>query len=217
VNVAAPAALQSPDMLGELLHTLSQPLTGLRCSLELAIDEDAAQSHQTVMAALEQTERVIRVVRLMQEFLDFDSSEPTSSPILFAPVAHQVFEQLAPLAQAQQVRVHIKGTCNAGIRISQPRLALALQYLIGGVIEAQPSSSAIRFMLQDRPAASLMTVYALPGVRRQQNGSPREDPVMLTIRRVRMAIARRVFESAGATLQLDERARPGFNLIIPRT
>jgi len=28
-----------PDVLGELLHSLSQPLTGLRCSLELSLDE----------------------------------------------------------------------------------------------------------------------------------------------------------------------------------
>ncbi len=66
-------------VLGELLHSLSQPLTSLRCSLELSIDEDAAQSHQTVAAALEQTERVIRVVRLMQEFLDSDPAEPKSN------------------------------------------------------------------------------------------------------------------------------------------
>lgn len=216
MNAAAAAAAQSSDMLGELLHTLSQPLTGLRCSLEIAIDEDAAQSHQTVLAALEQTERVIRVVRLMQELLDSDPAEPMPTLVLFAPVAYRVLEELAPLARARQVRVHIKGSCSAGIGISEPRLTLALQYLIGGVIEAQPSSSAIRCMLQDRASASFLTVYPLPGIRHEQNTSPKVDPVTITIRRVRIAIARRVLESAGAKLQFDERERLGFHLMVPR-
>ena len=30
---------RSPDVLGELLHSLSQPLTTLQCSLELSILE----------------------------------------------------------------------------------------------------------------------------------------------------------------------------------
>jgi signal transduction histidine kinase len=206
------------DVLGELVHSLSQPLTGLRCSLELAIDEDAAQSHETVAAALEQTERVIGVVKLMQEFLDFEPIKAGAQPVPFAPAARQVLEDLSGLAEARQVRLHIKGTCRAAIPISQSKLLLALQYLIGAVIEAQPPNSAIRFMLQDRGSASLLTVYPLPALRRKADGEmqPKSDLVVATMGRVRMAIARRVFESAGATLRFDERARPGFHLMIPR-
>jgi len=210
-------SLPEQDVLGELLHSLSQPLTGLRCSLELAIDENAAQSHETVAAALEQTERVMGVVRLMQEFLDVDPIEANVQPIPIAPVVRRVLENLSGLAEARQVRLHIKGTCRAAVSISQSRLLLALQYLIGAVIEAQPLNSAIRFMLQDRGPASLLTVYPLPALRRKADGEmqPKSDPVVATMGRVRMAIARRVFESAGATLQFDERARPGFHLLIP--
>jgi len=206
------------EVLGELLHSLSQPLTGLRCSLEVAIDEDAAQSHQTVAAALEQTERVIGVVKLMQEFLDFEPTEARSQPVPFAPVMRRVLEQLSVLAEARQVRLHIKGTCDAAIPVSQSRLLLALQYLIGAIIEAQPPNSAIRFLLQDRESESLLTVYPLPALRRGTDGNvqTKSDPVGATMGRVRMTIARRVFESAGATLHFDDRTRPGFHLLIPR-
>jgi signal transduction histidine kinase len=210
-------SLPEHDVLGELLHSLSQPLTGLRCSLELAIDEDDVQSHETVAAALEQTERVMGVVKLMQEFLDFEPIQTHAQPVPFAPAARQVLEDLSGVAEARQVRLHIKGTCRAAISISQSRLLLALQYLIGAVIEAQPPNSAIRFMLQDRESASLLTVYPLPALRGKAAGEvpPKSDPVVATMGRVRMAIARRVLESAGATLRLDERARPGFHLVIP--
>ena len=61
---------QDQAVLGELLHSLSQPLTSLRCSLELSVGEDAGQQQDTVSAALQQTDRVIAVVRLMREYLE---------------------------------------------------------------------------------------------------------------------------------------------------
>jgi DNA-binding response OmpR family regulator len=214
-----PGSLPDQHVLGELLHSLSQPLTSLRCSLELSIDEDAAQAHETVAAALEQTERVIGVVKLMQEFLDFEPTEAKTQPVPFAPAVRRVLEDLSVLAEARRVRFHIQGTCGVAIPVSQPRLLLALQYLIGPVVEAQPANSAIGFVFEDREFEAVLTVSPLPALRRQAEGDvpPKPDRVGATMGRVRMAIARRVFESAGATLQFDERARPGFYLLIPRS
>ncbi len=53
----------SPDVLGELLHSLSQPLTTLRCSLELSLDhateEVTEQQQASVSAALECDRRIV--------------------------------------------------------------------------------------------------------------------------------------------------------------
>ena len=65
---------QDHVMLGELLHSLSQPLTSLRCSLELSVEEIIGQPQNAVAAALEQTDRVIAVVRLMREYLETESA-----------------------------------------------------------------------------------------------------------------------------------------------
>ncbi len=69
-----PKVPPSPDVLGELLHSLSQPLTTLRCSLELSLDhatEVVAEEQQaSVSAALQQTEKVIGMIQLMREYLD---------------------------------------------------------------------------------------------------------------------------------------------------
>ena len=58
--------LQNQEVLGELLHSLSQPLTSLRCSLELSIDEVADRQQATVSVALQQTEKVIGMIQLMR-------------------------------------------------------------------------------------------------------------------------------------------------------
>ncbi|MGO9573486.1 MAG: hypothetical protein ACLPTQ_04060, partial [Terriglobales bacterium] len=71
-----PRVPQGPDVLGELLHSLSQPLTGLRCSLELSlqlpldlsIEQVAEQQQASVAVALQQTEKVIGMIQLMREY-----------------------------------------------------------------------------------------------------------------------------------------------------
>ncbi len=67
-----------PEILFELLHSLSQPLTSLHCALELSIDESPQRQQQAVIAALEQADRVIGLVRLMREYLDSERGEPRS-------------------------------------------------------------------------------------------------------------------------------------------
>jgi hypothetical protein len=70
--------VRDPDVVGELLHSLSQPLTGLLCSLELSLhlpaglslQEIVEQRQQSVAAALEQTEKVIALVQSLRDYLD---------------------------------------------------------------------------------------------------------------------------------------------------
>lgn len=72
---------RAPDVLGELLHSLSQPLTGLRCSLELSlhlpaglsVEEIAKQRQKSVAVALQQTEKVIALVQSLRDYLDPES------------------------------------------------------------------------------------------------------------------------------------------------
>src|ERR1035441_11093719 len=84
-----PKALRGPDVVGKLLPSLSQPLTGLRCSLELSlqlpldlsIEQVAEQQQASVAAALQQTEKVIGMIQLMREYLDAEHPGPGICPI----------------------------------------------------------------------------------------------------------------------------------------
>lgn len=203
--MSAPTAhsMPEPEFLGELLHTLSQPLTSLRCSLELSIEEPAEQRQQNVAAALEQTERVIGVVKLMQEYLDCESANHTEAQTLLADAVHRVLDKISVLAEARQIRVYVRGTCRALIRMPEERLLAALQYLIGSVLEMHPMGSAVRFALQDVGTESVLTVQALPETSVEAAGV--RDPVGATLQRVRIAIARRMLEAAGASLQFENK------------
>ena len=115
------SALPSPqpprkqDVLGELLHSLSQPLTSLRCSLELSIDHVAASELEAVCAALEQTERAMHVVQLMQEYLETERPRPAPQAVLLAPVLQDVLDQFSEIAEVRQVRLRLVGGGEAAI------------------------------------------------------------------------------------------------------
>ena len=132
-------------MLGELLHSLSQPLTGLRCSLELSlhlpldrsIEEVTEQQQASVSAALQQTEKVIGMIQLMREYLDAEQPEPQAFSSALAPALRSVIEELSSIAAVRGVRLRLVGTCVATLPVPESRLRLALQYLIATLIEAQ--------------------------------------------------------------------------------
>jgi signal transduction histidine kinase len=210
---------QDQEVLGELLHSLSQPLTTLRCSLELSIDKVAGQQQEAVSAALEQAERVICMIRLIREYLDAELTHPTGQPIAFAPVLRAVVERLSSVAAVRQVRLKLMGASAVTIQAAETRLRLALQYLISTLMEVTPSNREISFRLGDSPSESVLRAR-VEGSSPQLDPSPseqeRRDPVSATLRRVKLAIASRMLESAGASLALDHEGRSGFVLRIPR-
>ncbi|MFZ3265949.1 MAG: hypothetical protein WA172_18230 [Terriglobales bacterium] len=211
------------ELLGDLLHSLSQPLTSLRCSLELSIDEVTEQQQQTVSAALQQTETVIGMIQLMREYLDAEQGAGEDAVALM-PVLRTMCEDLSSMAALRSVGLRVLGTCAAKLRVGEPRLRLALQYLILAMIEQQPERSEITLLLTEGAAGTVLRAQGERSLNGPEASPPEKDPgtrqlqrdaVRATMRRMRLAIAGRVLETAGAALTLDD-GIPGFVLRIPR-
>jgi signal transduction histidine kinase len=210
-------------VLGELLHSLSQPLTGLRCSLELSLDlplklspeEVAEQQQESVAVALQETEKVIGMIELMREYLDADQPGPQACSAALAPVLRSVIEELSSIAAVRRIQLRLVGTCRATLPVPEPRLRLALQYLIAAMMEAQPVGDKVTLLLGEGPAGAVLRVE---GKRRFREPVRATSASAATLRRVRLAIAMRVLETAGASLLLgDGDSGPtGFVLRIPR-
>jgi signal transduction histidine kinase len=209
-----PARAQDHALLGDLLHSLSQPLTSLRCSLELSAEDGAVQKQDAVSAALEQTDRVIGVVRLMREYLDSETPSVSQPPVPVGPVLRGVVEQLSSVAAERQVRLHLSGGCSSTITLPEQRLRLALQYLLGVLIEERPRHGEITLRLEQNPSESELRVCVSD--EESSFAAPRQDPVIATLHQVQLAIARRLLESSGASLVFSRDRCTGFRLRIPR-
>jgi len=131
-----PTLPRGPDVLGELLHSLSQPLTSLRCSLELSLanDEKTDPRQETVSIALQQTERVIGMVQLMREYVEAEQPGPDANPSAMAPVARSVIEELCSIAAVHDIRLRLAGTCNCYSAIA--RVAAASRLAISNCVTA---------------------------------------------------------------------------------
>lgn len=228
-----PKLPRGPDVLGELLHSLSQPLTSLRCSLELSIEEIAEQQQESVSVALQQTEKVIGMIQLMREYLDAEHPGPETYSVALAPAVRSVIEELSSIAAVRGIQLRLVGTCTATLPVPESRLRLALQYLIATMIEAQPVGGKVMLLLGEGPAGAVLRVEGERGSRQMERSptSPqtKRDPVgatsasVSTLRRVKLAIASRVLETAGASLVFGDGdvehtgVEPaGFVLRIPR-
>ena len=220
--------LQSPDVLGELLHSLNQPLTSLRCALELSIDDVGEPQQKSMLAALQQTEEVIGAVQLRREYLDADQAGSQPASCALAPVLMKLIEELSTVAAVREVWLGLEGSCTAILPMPESRLRLALQYLIASMIEGQQPSGKVLICLEENAAGTILRAKSERKLRdwgwralhahKPQN----QDKNAVTLRRVRLAIAGRLFENAGARLafgarrNFSESVERGFNVYIPR-
>jgi signal transduction histidine kinase len=212
-----------PDVLGELLHSLSQPLTSLRCSLELSLDfprelpiQEAVELQQeSVAVALQQIEKVIGMIQLMREYLEAEQPGPQVRPSRVAPALSSVIDELSSIAAVRAVQLRLVGTCTATLSLPEARLKLALQYLIASLIDAQPAGGKVTLLLGEGPAGTVLRAEAGPPCRESnfpnadQNSTTQpatRNPALAVpasvaaLRRIRLAIASRLLEGAGASL-----------------
>jgi len=213
-------------VLGELLHSLSQPLTSLRCSLELdleldsehllnhSVDSGAERQPESVAKALQQTDQVIGMIQLMREYLDAERNCGTA----LAAVLRSLVEELESIAAVRGVELCLVGKCRAVLPIAEARLRMALQYLVAGAIDAQPEGGRVVLFLQDGLSGTLLRIEGGRTRRGRKldeesfrNGilrnipSPQRDirpATAPTLTRARFAIAKRVFEAAGVSLEI---------------
>ncbi len=204
--------IQDQDVLGELLHSVSQPLTSLRCSLELSLDEAAEQQQTSVVLALQQTEQVIGMIQLMREYLDAEQPNLDSRRSSLDAVLRSVIEDSTSIGELRGISLRLQGTCSATVMLPESRLRLALQYLALTLLASARESGSVRFLLEEGSTESALRAEVVGA-----SGSPEiANPTQETIGKVRLAVAQKILETGGLWLTLDERDHPGFVLRIPR-
>ena len=210
--VSQPA--RRPDVLGELLHSLSQPLTSLQCSLELclelSLEKGGGHQDESVALALQHTEEVIGMVRLMREYHEVERPTQGAFSTVLGPALRSVVEDLSSIAAVRGVGLHLTGTAMATLPVAESRLRLALQYLIAPLIDAQSVGGEVVLSLREEARGAVLRGEGERGYRALSEST-------LTLRRVRLAIAGRVLEGAGASLVAGQVDGAGFVLRVPQS
>jgi len=132
-NATAPAttgmrcAMRNP--MEQLLHALNQPLTGLQCSMEVALasPRTPAQYVQGLREGLELTERMRALVEALREVVDGEKEkheEPETKTIDLKTLLREVVDDLQPVAEAKGVRIELDLTAASSLALKTRRRGL---------------------------------------------------------------------------------------------
>lgn len=212
-----PSQARSP--LAHLLHALNQPLTGLQCSLELAVagPRPLEQYVRTIREGLELTARMRILVEAVRELADLQSSgssgQPWNSvepePFLLDTLMSEAVTDLLPVAESKRVKIgFLKGGVSLPVRGDRRRLAALLFRFLESALTLAREGSELRVeMKPEEDGASLMACWE-PGPLPEHSPFSRQELGLL--------IAQAGWESAGARWSQTQRdLRQSCMVLLP--
>ena len=202
------------QLVAELFHALSQPLTALRCSLEMALSGRFAPgpSQENLRLALEHAEQIARLATGIRELVETVTPGSPSVVINLETSLGEAVMDLVPVAESAgiQLRFHAPDACPV---LAEPRrLRQALFYLVESALAAADAGESVQIEAgaRDRQAVVLLTVSRNTGAANGVVAWPEvagEEKKRELGRRLGLAIASRTFEAAGGSLYAEEGER----------
>lgn len=158
--------VRSRSPLAQLLHALNQPLTGLQCSMEvaLAVPRSNEDYLRGLHEGLELTERMRGLVEAIREVADGleegQQNRETPETVELKAVLGGVMDELAPVAEAKGVSLVVIGSTAAQVMIEGRVLTGLLFRLLESVLSlaAQGTSMRIETVSEEEGAPGAVSI-----------------------------------------------------------
>ncbi len=209
-TMANPAAAnrEPRQLVSDLFHQLSQPITSLCCSLELAqLQTPTAEEYREIVSrTLAQAEKVSWLATAIRELFDAGQAGEDGEVLELRWVLEDAVADLLPVAQSAGVQVCYSPRSPSPVWFDAPRLRQGLFHLLGFGVSSGLPGAVLKIDLEERDAEVWLTL-TLSG-RRHVDGvlvaGANHDPLPDDMaRRLGLGIARAVFEAAGGSLRLE--------------
>jgi signal transduction histidine kinase len=189
-------AARSP--LAQLLHALNQPLTGLQCSMEVALASPRTpeQYVRGLREGLELTERMRALVEAVREVVDVEeerNQEPETTEL--TTVLREIVDDLAPVAEVKSVRLTLDCPAASGVavRAGRRRMAIVVFRFLESVLSLAARGSALLIETGGAPAEGWIRV-------RWHGGRP---PSAFSRPELGLLVAQAGWERAGAAWERE--------------
>jgi signal transduction histidine kinase len=216
VNLAVAAGVdesrrERQRLVSDLFHALSQPITALRCSLELALHTrtTAAPSQENLETALAHAEQIARLATGIRELIQAEDPGDERRALSLADCWRETERDMQPVAEAGQVKMELRGDAACQIITEPRRLRQGLFYLLEFALTSAAVGSGLDLEVHEQggQAVTELTVHqkspALTGGPASA-GSEADPKSQALSRRLGLAIAGRIFETSGGRLQIQE-------------
>jgi signal transduction histidine kinase len=151
-----PSAGRSP--LEQLLHGLNQPLTGLQCSMEVALASPRTVDYyaQRLREGLELTERMRALVNAIREVVDGERERNEinkdgayavdTETVELQAVLRAVVDELKPVAEVKRVHMMLQGDAGAcaWVKGGQQKVSILIFRMLESALSQAARGSALR-------------------------------------------------------------------------
>jgi len=203
LKVSATGAAEE-SLLPELLHALSQPLTALRCSLELTLlqPRNSEEYRKRLRESLDLTEEITTLAAGIRELLEVEQRRSGEQRVVFDKVLQTTVRELLPVADSMGVGVSMICAPALFVHGDGDRFYKALFYMIEFFLSF--SHPGDELSLQANPEGAEIVV-ALQLIRRLATKPGGEASKSRRNAKTYLAflIARRVFEVEGGRVEFE--------------
>jgi len=186
--------------LSEAFHTMSQPLTGLQCGLELAvaIPRDPEEYRRRICEALEITTRLRHLTAALRELVEAEDVGEDAGRVEIGSMFSALREKVLALAELHKASAEIENCRELDAYASESKLSRTLLFLLEEVLAENSALSCrarrvnenIEIIVEDRKATKQ---------KREQQKHWRDQ-----VSAIRMSAAENYIRTLGGELQRSE-------------
>lgn len=213
----AGSKLEQESLLPELLHALNQPLTSLRCSLELTLlqPRDSEEYRRRLRESLRLTEDIVVLSSGIRELLDVEQPSVEAHQVAFEKVLESSVRELLPLAEAQGIQLSLCCPDAIPVEGDSQRYLGGLLYFLGFLFSFASKSDEIRVEAKRNAPWVALDLVLTKGAS-QEGAANRPEKPGNARSYLRLLIARRIFEIGGGSVLVEqEKARIRLSVQLP--
>ncbi len=195
------------QLASDLFHQLSQPLTTLCCSLELALLQtpSAKEYGEIVSQALLQAEKASTLALAAQELVDAHRPGENLEVLDLRGAVEETVSDLLPVAEASEINLAYVPRSACAIFFDAQRLRQGLFHLLTSLIDEGGKGSVVKVGLEENGQEAVLSL-TLSGAG-ASCGTSGTGPDRELLQRLGLGIARAIFEAAGSTFKVQRLAR----------
>lgn len=204
VSTAIGTKVEQESLLPELLHALNQPLTSLRCSLEVTLlqPRDSDEYRRRLRESLKLTEDITVLASGIRELIEVEQPIAQPRAVCFDKVLQFSVRELMPLAESEGVSMGTLCTPSLIALGDEQQFSTAVIYLLSFLLNRSSKGEELNIQAK-RDGEEIALAFELNKRNTQGSGSKVSAKPGAARAYLRLLVARRIFEVAGATVQVE--------------
>ncbi len=132
--------------ISDAFHSLNQPLTGLHCGLEIALQKPRSEGEyrKRIADGVENAGNILALVRAVRQLVDAADPGERFGTLSLPLVLSQVKSELELVSEATSVAVEVRCECTENIKADPAKLAACLGGLISAEMEGHERCAEVR-------------------------------------------------------------------------